>query len=102
MQKEIPNKNRFCCHHGDSFPPIFEANPCFGRQRIANILWLLGVFVAASTVRNALLPPKPRNAPAAAKAEDALATPLEIVVRYPSTAPSSHGPVLPHAWTEKK
>jgi len=27
---------------------IFEANPCFGRHRIANIAWLLGVFVAAS------------------------------------------------------
>jgi len=34
---------------------IFEENPYFGRQRIANILWLLGVFVAASTVRNVLL-----------------------------------------------
>jgi transposase InsO family protein len=34
---------------------IFEANPHFGRHRIANILWLLGVFVAASTVRNILL-----------------------------------------------
>ena len=43
---------------------MFEANPYFGRQRIANIVWLLGVFVAASTVRNVLLQPKPRNAPA--------------------------------------
>ena len=34
---------------------IFEANPYVGRHRIANILWLLGVFVAASTVRNILL-----------------------------------------------
>jgi len=63
---------------------IFEANPHFGRKRIANILWLLGVFVAASTVRNVLLQPKPRNAPAAAKAQDAPATPREIVARYPN------------------
>ena len=47
---------------------IFEANPYVGRHCIASILWLLGVFVAASTVRNVLLQPKPRNEPAAAKA----------------------------------
>jgi len=46
---------------------IFEANPYVGRHRIASILWLLGVFVAASTVRNVLLRPKPRNAPAAGR-----------------------------------
>ena len=63
---------------------IFEANLYFGRQRIANILWLLGVFVAASTVRNVLLQPKSRNAPAAAKAQDAPATRREIVARYPN------------------
>jgi len=63
---------------------IFEANLYFGGQRIANILWLLGVFVAASTVRNVLLQPKPRNAPAAAKAQEAPATPREIVARYPN------------------
>jgi len=63
---------------------IFEANPYFGRHRIANILWLLGVFVAASTVRNVLVQPKPRNAPAAAKAQDAPATPREVVARYPN------------------
>jgi len=63
---------------------IFEANPCFGRQRIANILWLLGVFVAASTVRNVLLQPKPRNAPAPAKAQAAPTAPRQIVARYPN------------------
>ena len=63
---------------------IFEANPYFGRQRMANILWLLGVFVAASTVRNVLLQPKPKNAPATAKAQEAPATPREIVARYPN------------------
>ena len=36
---------------------IFEANPYVGRNRIANTVWLLGVFVAASTVRNVLLQP---------------------------------------------
>ena len=63
---------------------IFEANPYVGRHRIASILWLLGVFVAASTVRNVLLQPKPKNAPAAAKIQEAPATPREIVARYPN------------------
>jgi putative transposase len=63
---------------------IFEANPHFGRHRIANILWLLGVFVAASTVRNILLQPKPKSEPAAAKVKAAPAAPREIVARYPS------------------
>ena len=63
---------------------IFEANPYVGRNRIANSVWLLGVFVAASTVRNVLLQPKPRTAPAAAKAQEAPATPREIVARYPN------------------
>lgn len=62
---------------------IFEANPYVGRDRIANTVWLLGVFVAASTVRNILLQPKPKNAPATAKAQEAPAEPREIVARYP-------------------
>jgi len=63
---------------------IFEANPYVGRHRIANILWLLGVFVAASTVRNVLLRPKPRTAPAAAKAQAASSAPRQIVACYPN------------------
>jgi len=63
---------------------IFEANPYFGRNRIASILCLLGVFVAASTVRNVLLQPKPRTAPAAAKAQAAPTAPRQIVARYPN------------------
>jgi len=63
---------------------IFEANPYVGRHRIASILWLLGVFVGASTVRNILLQPKPKNAPATAKSQEAPATPREIVARYPN------------------
>ena len=63
---------------------VFEENPYFGRQRIANILWLLGVFVAASTVRNVLLRPKPRTAPAAAKAQAAPSAPRQIVARCPN------------------
>ncbi len=63
---------------------IFEADPHFGRDRIANILWLLSVFVAASTVRNILLQPKPKSAPAAAKIKAAPAAPREIVARYPN------------------
>ena len=63
---------------------IFEANPHVGRNRIANILWLLEVFVAASRVRNVLLGPKPRTAPAAAKVKVRLEKPREIVARYPN------------------
>ena len=63
---------------------IFEANPYVGRHRIASILWLLGVFAGASTVRNILLQPKPKNAPAAAKAQEVPAIPREIVARYPN------------------
>jgi len=63
---------------------VFEANPYFGRKRIANMLWLLGVFVAASTVRNVLLQPKPKNAPATARAQQAAKKPREIVARYPN------------------
>jgi len=63
---------------------IFEENPYVGRNRVANILWLLGVFVAASTVRNVLLQPKPRTAPAAAKAKATPAAAREIIARYPN------------------
>ena len=63
---------------------IFEANPYVGRHRIASMLWLLGVFVGASTVRNILLQPKPKNAPATAKVQQAPAKPREIVARYPN------------------
>jgi len=63
---------------------MFEANPSFGRHRIANTIWLLGVFVAASTVRNVLVQPKPRRAPAAARAQATPAAPREVVARYPN------------------
>lgn len=63
---------------------IFEVNPHVGRNRIAGILWLLGVFVAASTVRNVLVQPQPRRAPGRAKATAAPAAPREIVARYPN------------------
>ena len=63
---------------------IFEANPYVGRNRIASILWLLGVFVAASTVRNVLLRPKPRTAPAVAKAQAEPSAPRQILARCPN------------------
>ena len=63
---------------------MFEASPHFGRNRIANTVWLLGVFVAASTVRNVLLQPKPKNAPAGEKAQAAPTAPRQIVARYPN------------------
>ena len=64
---------------------MFESNPQFGRNRIAMSMWLLGVFVAASTVRNVLLRPRPRKAPVAAgQARAAPEKPREIVARYPN------------------
>jgi len=44
---------------------ITEANLSWGRIRIANQLALLNIFLSASTVRNILQRPRPRNAPAA-------------------------------------
>jgi transposase InsO family protein len=44
---------------------ITKANLSWGRIRIANQLKLLGVFLSASTVRNILQRPKPRDTPAA-------------------------------------
>lgn len=41
-----------------------RANLGWGRIRIANQLKLLGIFLSASTVRNILQRPKPRDAPA--------------------------------------
>jgi transposase InsO family protein len=43
-----------------------KANLSSGRIRVANQLKLLGIFLAASTVRNILHRPKPRNAPTSA------------------------------------
>jgi len=63
---------------------IFESNPCVGRNRIANIIWLLGVFVSASTVRNVLLRPRPKNAPGMTKAKSAPVASREIIARYPN------------------
>ncbi len=63
---------------------IFEANPRFGRHRIAMTLWALRVFAAASTVRNVLLRPKPRTAPAAARQAAQQRMPRQIVAQYPN------------------
>jgi transposase InsO family protein len=45
---------------------ITKANLSWGRIRIANQLKLLGIFLSASTVRNILQRPKPRNTPTTA------------------------------------
>ena len=64
---------------------IFEANPHFGRNRIAMTMWTLGVFVAASTVRNILLRPRPgRTAPQAAAICRHEQKQREIIARYPN------------------
>jgi hypothetical protein len=43
---------------------ITKANLSWGRIRVANQLTLLSIFLSASTVRNILQRPKPRNTPA--------------------------------------
>jgi transposase len=59
---------------------IFRRNPLWGRHRIAVTLWALGVFVAASTVRNILLRPRPKGlAPQSATADTREARPRVVV-----------------------
>jgi transposase InsO family protein len=63
---------------------IFRQNPLWGRWRIAMTVWGLGVFVAASTVRNILLRPRPEaSAPAPAQAKEPV-KPRQIIARYPN------------------
>jgi transposase InsO family protein len=63
-----------------------EVNPEWGRRRIALVLGTLGVFLAASTVRNILLRarPRPAGAPAAGAGEPEESRPRQIVARYPN------------------
>jgi len=65
---------------------IFRQNPLWGRHRIAMVLWGLGVFVAASTVRNILLRPRPRpeGTPVTAAMKPDKRKPRQIVARYPN------------------
>jgi transposase InsO family protein len=65
---------------------VFRQNPLWGRHRIAMVLWGLGVFVAASTVRNILLRPRPRpgGIPMIAAMEPEERKPRQIVARYPN------------------
>lgn len=65
---------------------IASANPHWGRRRIALTLGSLGIFLAASTVRNILLRPRPRHEGAAGAAAKAAqdTKPRQIVARYPN------------------
>ncbi|MCK4300216.1 MAG: DDE-type integrase/transposase/recombinase [Planctomycetes bacterium] len=66
---------------------MHRANPQWGRRRIALALGTLGVFLAASTVRNILGRPRPRPASsegAAIVPEESPQTPRQIVARYPN------------------
>ena len=49
---------------------ITKANVGWGRIRIANQLQLLGIFISASTVRNILQRPRPRDTPASSAATE--------------------------------
>jgi transposase InsO family protein len=63
---------------------VFRHNPLWGRHRIAMVVWGLGVFVAASTVRNILLGPRPPRSSAEPTAAKQKAQPRQIVARYPN------------------
>jgi len=63
-----------------------SANCGWGRRHIALVLGTLGVFLAASTVRNILLRPRPRpeGTPAATAGKPEEKQPRQIVARYPN------------------
>ena len=63
-----------------------SANCGWGRRHLALVLGTLGIFLAASTVRNILLRPKPRSegTPAAAAGKPEEKKPRQIVARYPN------------------
>jgi putative transposase len=63
---------------------IVVRNPMWGRHRIAMTLWVLGVFISATTVRDILLRPRPEaSSPAPAQAKEA-GKPRQIIARYPN------------------
>ena len=65
---------------------LHQLNPEWGRRRIAMVLGTLSIFLAASTVRNILLRPRPRPeaTPAAAAGEPEEDKPRQIVAQYPN------------------
>jgi len=92
-EKGVLGEGKSCQHSPRKTPEqladlvweIFEANPHFGRNRIAMTLWALQVFVAPSTVRNILLRPKPATtAPQAVAVSKQEHQPREIVAFYPN------------------
>ena len=65
---------------------MHELNPEWGRRHIALVSGALGTFLAASTVRNILLRPKPRpeGTPVAAAGKAEEKQPRQVVARYPN------------------
>jgi transposase len=65
---------------------LHERNQEWGRRHIALVLATLGIFLAASTVRNILLRPRPRpeGTPATAAGKPEEKKPRQIVARYPN------------------
>jgi len=62
------------------------ANADWGRRHIALVLGTLGIFLAASTVRNMLLRGRPRSAgaPATATGKPEESKPRQIIACYPN------------------
>jgi transposase InsO family protein len=65
---------------------VHELNAEWGRRHIALVLGTLDIFLAASTVRNILLRPKPRpeGTPVAATGKPEEKQPRQIVARHPN------------------
>jgi len=65
---------------------VHELNPEWGRRHMALVLRALGIFLAASTVRNILLRfrPRPAGTPAEAAGKPEESKPRQIVARYPN------------------
>jgi transposase InsO family protein len=67
---------------------IAKANPQWGRHRVAMQVWLLKVFVTASTVRNILTRPMPKPTPGKTEGQNAdpmaKKSPKLIIARHPN------------------
>ena len=73
---------------------MFGASPQWGKRRIAMTIRALGVFIAASTVRNVLLRPRPRD-----KAPTAAILPAAAQMPTQRAARQTVAPYPNHVWS---
>ena len=63
---------------------IFMRNPMWGRHRMAMTVWVLGVFISATTVRDILLRPRPKTSTPLPVQAKCSVKPRQIIARYPN------------------